>query len=256
MTKLTFLGTGTSQGTPVIGCKCWVCTSADDRDKRLRSSVLIEQNGVRLVVDTGPDFRTQMLREGVDRVDAILYTHEHKDHTGGLDDVRAFNYTMRRSIPLYAEERVLGAIQRDFDYAFGESRYPGVMDVDLHRIDEQPFSIQGVEIIPIRGGHYHLSILGFRIGGIAYLTDFNRIDPMEIEKLKGVEVLVINALRKEPHISHFTLGEALHVAYLVGAPRTYLTHVSHQMGRYAQEDPQLPEGCHFAYDGLVVRSEL
>lgn len=254
MTKLTFLGTGTSQGVPVISCGCWVCTSADSRDKRLRTSALIETEGVTLVIDAGPDFRQQMLRENVKHIDAILLTHEHKDHTGGLDDVRAFNYTSGQPVDLYAEERVQKVIKKDFDYAFAPNPYPGVPEITLHTIDEHPFQIKGVDIIPIRGRHFKLPILGFRIGNLAYLTDFNHISPEEIEKIKGVDILVVNALRKEQHLSHFTLSEALHLSYLVGPRQTYLTHISHQMGRQAQEERALPENCHMAYDGLKIET--
>ncbi len=254
MTKLTFLGTGTSQGVPVISCGCWVCTSADSRDKRLRTSALIEIDNLTLVIDAGPDFRQQMLRENVKHIDAILLTHEHKDHTGGLDDVRAFNYTSGKPVAIYAEERVQRAIKKDFDYAFAPNPYPGVPEIDLHTIDEHPFQIQGVEIVPVRGTHYKLPILGFRIGNLAYLTDFNHISPEEIEKIKGVDILVVNALRKEQHLSHFTLSEALHLSYLVSPRLTYLTHISHQMGRQAQEEPALPENCYMAYDGLKIET--
>lgn len=254
MAKITFLGTGTSQGVPVVSCGCWVCSSDDRRDKRLRSSVMIETGGVTLVIDAGPDFRTQMLRADVRRVDAILLTHEHKDHIAGLDDVRAFNYTSSRSVDIYAAQRVLDAVRKDFDYAFGENKYPGAPDMELHGIDIEPFNVKNVEIVPVKGMHYQIPVLGFRVGPVAYLTDFNHIDEQEIEKLRGVDILVVNALRKEHHLSHFTLSEALHLSWLVGARETYLTHMSHQMGRHAPEEANLPEGVHFAYDGLVVES--
>lgn len=266
MTKLTFLGTGTSQGVPVISCGCWVCTSDDSRDKRFRSSVLIETapshnpapphdtGGLTLVIDAGPDFRSQMLRADVKKLDAILLTHEHKDHIGGLDDVRAFNYTSSKPVDIYAEKRVIDVIKKDFDYAFGEHKYPGAPDMNLHMIGEQPFKIKDIEIIPIRGLHYKLPVLGYRIGSVGYITDFNHIEQSEIEKLKGVDVMVINALQKQPHMSHFTLDEALHLSWQIGARETYFTHISHQMGRHAAEEPKLPAGNHFAYDGLVVES--
>ncbi len=252
MTKLTFLGTGTSQGVPVISCGCWVCRSEDPRDKRLRASVLVETQGLTLLIDAGPDFRQQMLREDVRKLDAILLTHAHKDHINGLDDVRAFNYTTGEPVDIYAEERVQKTIRKDFDYAFGEKRYPGVPDMNLITIDETPFRVKGIEVVPIRGMHFNLPVLGFRIGQLAYITDMNRIDEREIEKIKGVDTLVINALRKEHHLSHFTLDEALHIRYLVSPRVTYLTHMSHQMGRHAQVDRDLPEGVHMAYDGLRV----
>lgn len=257
MTKLTFLGTGTSQGVPVISCGCWVCTSDDSRDKRLRASVLVEHGDTRLVIDAGPDFRQQMLYHNVKAIDGIILTHEHKDHIGGIDDVRAFNYTSGQAVDIYATERVQQTIKKDFDYAFGEHRYPGVPDINLRTIDgDTPFTIKGTEITSVKGMHYEMPVLGFKIGGIAYLTDFNKIDETEIEKIKGVDVLIINALRREHHISHFTLSEALHIRYLIQPKQTYFTHISHQMGRYAQIEKELPESTYFAYDGLTVESIL
>lgn len=253
MTKLIFLGTGTSQGVPVISCRCGVCLSPDVRDKRLRSSVLVETADATILIDAGPDFRQQMLREDVRKLDAILLTHEHKDHISGLDDVRAFNYTSGEPVELYAEERVQRRVKQDFDYAFSEHPYPGVPEINLHAVvPDTPFRIRHTEVVPVRGFHYKLPVFGFRIGRLAYLTDMNRIEPEEIAKIKGVDTLVINALRKERHLSHFTLGEAIGISRLVEPRITYLTHVSHQMGRYAAEERALPEGVHFAYDGLCV----
>ena len=255
MTKLTFLGTGTSQGVPVISCDCWVCTSPDSHDKRLRSSAMVEHGETRIVIDAGPDFRQQMLRENVKSIDAILLTHEHKDHTAGIDDVRAFNHTMRRPIDIYATERVQAVVRKDFDYAFTEERYPGAPAINLITIDgARPFRVGAAEVVPIAGMHYLITVLGFRIGGIAYLTDFNYLPDSELEKIRGVEILVINALRREPHISHFTLDEALRVSKLAQPRHTYFTHISDRMGRYAQIAHELPENCYFAYDGLVVES--
>lgn len=255
MTKLTFLGTGTSQGIPVVSCDCWVCVSPDSRDKRLRTSAMVEQSGTRIIIDAGPDFRQQMLRGDVKHIDAILLTHEHKDHIAGIDDVRAFNYTSRGPVDIYATGRVQAVVRKDFDYAFAEDRYPGAPLINLMTIEgDKPFRVGDTEVIPIAGMHYRMPVLGFRIGGIAYLTDFNHIADSEIDKIKGVEVLVINTLRREKHISHFTLDEALHIHDLTQPRHTYFTHISHQMGRYAQIARELPENCYFAYDGLVVES--
>lgn len=256
MTELTFLGTGTSQGVPIIGCGCEVCTSADAYDKRLRSSVLIEQQGVRIVIDTGPDFRYQMLREHIREIDAILYTHEHMDHVGGMDDVRAFNYVMRRPVDIYCEPRVERTLRRIFDYAFAEQKYPGVPEVVLHPIlsADKAFDVHGVRVLPVRGMHYKLPVLGYRIGNICYLTDMNAIDDAEIEKFRNIDVLVINALRREKHISHFTLDEALEVIARAQSKRTYLTHISHQLGLYEDLLRILPEGVFPAYDGLKIKA--
>ena len=253
MIRLTFLGTGTSQGVPVISCGCWVCRSGDSRDKRLRTSALVETGRTTLLIDAGPDFRQQMLRESVGKLDGILLTHEHKDHIAGLDDVRAFNYVTGKPVDIYAEERVQRRVKQDFDYAFSENPYPGVPEIRLHTIlPDAPFRIGDAEIVPIRGIHYKLPVFGFRIGRLAYLTDMNRIDDRELKKIEGVDTLVINALRKEHHLSHFTLDEALHICYRVSPRAAYLTHISHQMGRHATEERALPEGVHFAYDGLTV----
>lgn len=255
MVKLTFLGTGTSQGVPVISCGCWVCSSDDGRDKRLRTSAMVEVDGVRIVIDAGPDFRQQMLTHDVKHIDAILLTHEHKDHIGGLDDVRAFNYTSGKAVDIFADERTQRTVRKDFDYAFSENPYPGVPEMQLNTITpDKPFMVKDVEVIPILGRHYKLHVLGFRIGNLAYITDFNAIEPEEVAKIKGVEILVINALRRESHISHFTLDEALHVRYLVQPKRTYLTHLSHQMGRHKTVSTELPEGVWLAYDSLVVET--
>ena len=253
MTELTFLGTGTSQGVPMIGCHCRVCSSTDPRDRRLRSSVLVQTGPLTLVIDSGPDFRQQMLREHVDRLDAILLTHNHKDHTAGLDDVRAYNYFQDRPMNVYAEPYVLDTLRREFAYAFAEEKYPGVPEIDLHAIGTEPFKIQGIQIIPIRGFHLNLPVLGFRIGRLAYLTDMNRIDEAELEKLHGLDTLVINALRREKHLSHFTLDEAVEVIERVRPERAYLTHISHQLGLAAEADPRLAErGIYYAYDGLKI----
>lgn len=250
--KLIFLGTGTSQGIPMIGCHCSVCTSTDPRDKRLRSSVYIEYEGLKLIIDAGPDFRQQILRENIGYLDAVLLTHQHKDHTGGLDDVRAFNYLYDKDFPIYAEERVQTSLRQEYAYAFSEYRYPGVPQFELHTITEAPFSIHGVEIIPIRAWHHKLPILGFRLGKLAYLTDANCIEPQEILKLKGVDIFIINTIRHTPHLSHFSLPEALEVIRQVGAPQNYLTHLSHQIEAHAALQALLPPQVQPAHDGLVL----
>lgn len=248
--KVTFLGTGTSQGIPVIACDCPVCKSIDFRDQRLRTSVMIETEDITIVIDTGPDFRQQMLNSRVEKVNAIIYTHEHKDHTAGMDDVRSFNFAMDKDMPLYAEERVIAQLKREFAYAFAEHKYPGVPQVVTHVIDEKPFEIEHIEIIPIRGMHFKLPVLGFRIKDFTYLTDFNSISDQEKEKIKGSKALVVNALQKEPHISHFTIDEAVELAQELACPNTYFTHMSHKLGKHA--DTVLPENIELAYDGLIL----
>lgn len=255
MVELTFLGTGTSQGVPMIGCDCAVCRSEDRHDKRLRSSVAVEENGTRIVIDAGPDFRYQMLRENIRRVDGILFTHAHKDHTAGLDDVRAYNYILGKPMDIYAERRTMAVLEKDFDYAFADERYPGVPDLVRHCIGEEPFTIGAMRIVPVRGYHYKLPVLGFRIGNLCYITDMNRIPEEEMRKLEKLDVLVINALRREKHISHFTLDEALAIAERVKPRHTYLTHISHQLGRYAETNGTLPQGVEMGYDGLKITSE-
>ena len=255
MTRLTFLGTGTSQGVPMIGCGCDVCRSTDPHDKRLRSSVLVEHEGLTILVDAGPDFRQQMLRAGVSHVDAILLTHNHKDHTGGLDDIRAFNYLEKKASQIYCEKYVEGALRMEYSYAFEEIKYPGAPEWNVHIIDEKPFSINGVEIIPIRGMHYKLPVLGFRFGEIAYCTDMNHIPEEEFEKLKGLEHFVINTVRFGKHISHFSLEEAVAVARKVGARHSWLTHLSHQLPCYTDLSAELPDGILPAYDGLTITAQ-
>lgn len=260
-TRVTFLGTGTSQGVPMIGCSCSVCRSSDPKDNRLRSSAFIEYKSFKILIDAGPDFRQQLLRANIMDLDAILLTHEHKDHTGGLDDVRAINYFGSKALPIYCEERVLRSLEREYSYAFAENRYPGVPEFDIRIIDDSPFVIRKenghkpdpfIEIIPLRVSHYKLPVLGFRIGDIAYITDANRIEEEEYSKLKGVKILVINTVRHERHISHFSLSEAVEVARKVGAGRTYLTHLSHQIGCHKELSAELPPGIEPAYDGLVA----
>lgn len=247
---ITFLGTGTSQGVPVIACDCEVCTSADPHDNRLRTSIMIESGDKTVVVDSGPDFRQQMLREKVKHLDAIVFTHEHKDHVAGLDDIRAFNYRQNTAIDVYATERVQAALKREFAYIFAEFKYPGIPQINMHTIDMEPFDIGGLHFIPIEVMHYKLPVLGFRIADFTYITDAKTVASSEIEKIKGSKMLVINALQTQSHISHFTLDEALSFAQEVGAEKTYLTHISHRLGLHKVMSGQLPQGIEFAYDGL------
>ena len=255
--RLTFLGTGTSQGIPVIGCRCEVCQSTDVRDNRLRTSAMVECEDCRIIIDAGPDFRQQMLRTGVREIDAILLTHEHKDHTGGLDDVRAFNfvdYPTIRVVDIFATPRTAKCIRKDFDYAFAENKYIGAPEMRLHEIDTtRAFKVKGHDIVPINGRHSeHFAVTGYRIGPLAYMTDFKEIEDSEIEKLEGVEVLVINALRWEQHPSHFSVEEACAVAERVKPQRTILTHLSHDIGLHAQAAERLPEGVELGYDGMEI----
>lgn len=247
--KLTFLGTGTSQGVPVIACECAVCASSDPRDKRLRVSVLIEVGGKNIVIDSGPDFRYQMLRAGVKKLDAILFTHEHKDHIAGLDDIRAFNYRMKQDMDVYATEAVEYALKREFHYIFDEDPYPGVPQVNMHRIENTPFEVQGLEVTPVQVMHYLMPVLGFRLGGLAYVTDAKTISDQEKEKLKGLDVLILNALRMKPHISHLNLDEALEWIAELKPKRAYLTHISHLMGSHEEVSKALPACVFLGYDG-------
>lgn len=250
---VTFLGTGTSQGVPVIACECPVCLSFDHKDKRLRSSVLIEIEGKRLVVDTGPDFRYQMLRENVRHLDAVLFTHEHKDHVAGLDDIRAFNFKQQSAIPVYASRQVLDSLKKEFNYVFSDQSYPGIPQIHIHEIRNEKFTIlENVDILPVRVMHFRLPVMGFRIGDFTYITDAKTVDPQEVEKIKGTKVLVINALQREKHISHFTLEEAIAFAELIGAESTYFTHISHRLGLHGLVAKELPAGIQLAYDGLKI----
>lgn len=250
--KITFLGTGTSQGVPPIGCRSDVCLSENPRDKRLRASIHVEWNGLSLVVDCGPDFRYQMIRAGISHVDALLFTHEHRDHTAGLDDIRPFNYLQGAAMPVYLHPRVYQAFQGQFDYIFQPVPYPGIPQIDWHLIDNEPFEIGGRVIRPVEVLHYKLPVLGFVFDKFAYVTDANFISEKEKEKLKGMDVLVLNALRREAHISHFTLDEAVALAKELGAKQTYFTHMSHQIGLHDDVCSELPEGIDLAHDGLVL----
>ncbi len=250
--KITFLGTGTSQGVPVIGCPCTVCLSSDKRDNRLRSSILVQTDKVHFVIDTGPDFRQQMLRAKVNRLDAVLYTHAHKDHIAGMDDIRAFNFLQKRPMDMYATPEVQDALRREFHYVFTDFKYPGVPEIELLPLENEPFNLQGENIVPIEVMHYKLPVLGFRIRDFVYITDANAIADVELEKLKGADTVVLNALRKEAHISHFTLEEAINMARRIGARQTYFTHISHQLGLHNAINAELPDSMDLAFDGLVL----
>ena len=247
--KITFLGTGTSSGVPMIGCDCEVCTSIDKKDKRLRSSILVESDTTILVVDTTPDFRYQMLRAGVKKLDAVLFTHPHKDHVAGLDDVRAFNYFLTKPMELYANSLTEEAIKREFAYAFSDKKYPGIPNLNFNTIDDKPFCIGDIPVIPILVWHLKMPVLGFRFGNFTYITDANKIDDEEKEKIKGSQAMVLNALRKEKHISHFTLDEAVAMVQELAVPAGYFTHISHQLGRHEQINETLPLGIALAFDG-------
>lgn len=249
---VTFLGTGTSQGIPLIGCKCAICQSTNPKDKRLRSSVFIEIEGVNIIIDTGPDFRQQMLREQIEQLDAVVFTHSHKDHTAGFDDIRAFNYIQQKAMDVFANSEVEVALRRDFHYIFDEFKYPGAPDIVLHSIDNQPFEFKGVRIIPILVQHYKMPVFGFRINDFTYITDANAIGKSEIDKIRGTKFLVLNALRKEKHISHFNLEEAIALSKEIGAEQTYFTHISHQLGLHNNVNSELPRGIQIAFDGLKI----
>lgn len=253
MLEIVFLGTGTSQGVPLIGCECVVCSSTDERDKRLRSSILVRNENTSIVVDTGPDFRQQMLREQIKKLDAILFTHEHKDHIAGLDDVRAYNFILKKKMPVYATSRVIKALEREFYYVFEDEKYPGIPEIEVHLIDNNTFYISDIHIQPVELLHFKLSVLGFVFNKkVAYVTDANYISKEEKQKLKGLDVLIINALRKEKHVSHFTLEEALQIIDELKPQRAYLTHISHQLGKYEEVQNELPSNVFLAYDGLKL----
>lgn len=249
---ITFLGTGTSQGVPVIGCSCAVCQSLDFRDKRLRTSLHIAIDGNSFVFDTGPDFRQQALRERIATLDAVIFTHEHKDHTAGLDDVRAYNFRQKKDMPIYGHPRVINQLKQEFAYAFADYRYPGVPLLEVHEIDNQPFTINGTRLTPIQVYHYKLPVFGFRLGDFTYITDANAIPEEEKQKVKGSKILVLNALQQQPHISHFTLEEAIAIAQELEAEQTYLIHMSHRMGQHEEVNKLLPIGISLAYDGLKL----
>jgi phosphoribosyl 1,2-cyclic phosphate phosphodiesterase len=249
---IKFLGTGTSSGIPMIGCECEVCQSNDPKDNRLRSSIMVSSASTSLVVDTTPDFRYQMLRTNTKHVDAIVFTHPHKDHIAGLDDIRAFNFFSRQPMELFANALTEEALRRDFYYAFAERKYPGVPEINLNLIDNQPFLVGDIPVEPIEVWHMKMPVLGFRFGKFTYITDANRLDDEAKEKVRGSEVMVLNALRKEPHISHFSLSEAVSLVKELGVPKAYFTHISHQLGLHEEINGELPEGIELAFDGLSL----
>jgi phosphoribosyl 1,2-cyclic phosphate phosphodiesterase len=250
--KITFLGTGTSAGVPMIGCSCKVCTSNNIRDKRLRSSILVQSATTTVVIDTTPDFRYQMLRAGVQQLDAALFTHPHKDHIGGLDDIRAYNYVQQKAMPLYVNELTKKGIMHDFHYAFSGEDYPGIPQLTFNNIDNEVFSIGNIEFTPIQVWHHKMPVLGFRVKDFVYITDANRIEPEELEKCMDATYFTINMLRKEPHVSHFTLYEALEIAQSCRAKNILGTHISHQLGKHTEVSAELPSNSSLAYDSLEI----
>ena len=236
----------------MIGCSCEVCTSTDRRDNRLRSSVMITSPEKKIVIDTTPDFRYQMLRTSTKHLDAVVFTHPHKDHIAGMDDIRAFNFFSNKPMELYANYLTEEALRRDFYYAFSDKRYPGVPEINLNVIDDKPFRIGDMEIVPVEVWHMKMPVLGFRFGRFTYITDANRLEEEAKEKVRGSEVIVINALRREKHISHFNLQEAVELVNELEIPRAYFTHISHQLGLHEKISRELPKGIELAYDGLAL----
>ncbi len=250
--KVTFLGTGTSQGVPILCCECAVCRSQSPKDKRLRSSILIQSSLANVVIDSGPDFRQQLLRIGLKTLDAVVFTHEHKDHIAGLDEVKAFNFFNKMRMPVYATDRVQQALKREFAYIFAEDKYPGIPEVDLYTVREEPFVVKEITFTPIEVMHYKLPVKAYRIKDFTYITDANFISPEEKEKIRGSKIIVINALRREEHISHYTLDEAVSLLRDLKPEKAYLTHISHQMGLHAEVSRELPDFIEIAYDGLEI----
>lgn len=249
---ITFLGTGTSSGVPMIACHCKVCKSINQKDKRLRSSILIQSAETTVVIDTTPDFRYQMLRIGNEKLDAVLITHAHKDHTGGLDDVRAYNYFQKKEMQVFATEATQAALKCEYHYAFEEVKYPGVPQIILNTISDKPFYVNELKVMPIKVWHHYMPVVGFRLDDFTYITDANKIDDNQKELIKGSKILVLNALRKEKHISHFTLNEAIALVDELQIPCAYFTHISHQMGLHEEVEKELPTHIHLAYDGLTL----
>lgn len=250
--KVTFLGTGTSQGVPIIACECEVCRSQNPKDNRLRTSILIESNEAKVVIDSGPDFRQQMLREKVKSLDAVIFTHEHKDHLAGLDEVRAFNYITKAKMPIFATERVQEALKREFAYIFAEEKYPGIPEIEVITITDDKFSVKDIELTPIDVIHYRLPVKAFRIKDFTYITDANYISEEEKEKIKGSKIIIINALRREEHVSHFTFQQAIDLMHELKPEKAYFTHISHQLGLHNEVSKELPEFIELAYDGLKI----
>ena len=249
---ITFLGTGTSGGVPMIGCTCYVCSSQSEKDKRLRSSIMVQSNTTTLVVDTTPDFRTQMLRENVRKLDAVIFTHPHKDHTAGLDDVKAFNFFQKKPMDIYANTLTQEALKREFAYAFADKKYPGIPNIKMHTITNETFMVGDIPVTPILVYHLQMPVLGFRFGSFIYITDANRIDDSEKEKIIGCDTIVLNALRKKEHISHFSLQEAVDLADEMKIPNAYFTHISHQLGTSEEINKELPFNRQLAWDGLKL----
>ena len=249
---VTFLGTGTSQGVPIIACECEVCCSQNTKDKRLRSSILIESNEAKIVIDSGPDFRYQLLREKIKTLDAVVFTHEHKDHIAGLDEVKSFNFINKMRMPVYATERVQKALKREFAYIFSEDKYPGIPEIDLYTIDENPFTIKDITLHPIDVMHFKMPVKSYRIKDFTYITDANFISESEKEKIKGSKIIVVNALRRVEHVSHFTLQQAIDLMLELKPEKAYFTHISHQLGCHNDVEKELPDFIELAYDGLKI----
>lgn len=249
---VTFLGTGTSQGVPIIACECEVCCSQNTKDKRLRSSILIESNEAKIVIDSGPDFRYQLLREKVKTLDAVVFTHEHKDHIAGLDEVKSFNFINKMRMPVYATERVQQALKREFAYIFSGDNYPGIPEIDLYTIDENSFTIKDITLQPIDVMHFKMPVKSYRINDFTYITDANFISESEKEKIKGSKIIVVNALRRLEHVSHFTLQQAIDLMLELKPEKAYLTHISHQLGLHQDVEKELPSFIELAYDGLKI----
>jgi phosphoribosyl 1,2-cyclic phosphate phosphodiesterase len=250
--RITFLGTGTSGGVPMIACDCAICSSKNEKDKRLRSSILVQSETTTLIVDTTPDFRSQMLRENVKKLNAVIFTHPHKDHIAGLDDIKAFNFFQKKPVEVYANKLTEEALRREFYYIFSEKKYPGIPDIVLHTISDETFKVGDIPVTPILVHHLKMPVLGFRFGKFTYITDANRIEDEEKEKIKGSEILVINALRQKEHISHFNLQQAIDLVTELKIPTAYLTHISHQMGLHEEINNELPQNIQLAYDGLQI----